>query len=222
MMDMVKKPNLMENKKVFVVTICILKLLCVTSSCSNKENNIKEDTLINVKNINLFKNKTVFIPDTTINNKLMLENYQSAGEFYPAIDKIDLVKLIRESPVVIFCNKDQTEYLLAYQYEGDMKNAFSCFEIGYFKEKEFSSGCSITNEPYFMTENDIQLGMPVDKLISIKGNSYTIKQDSTILYQIEDYSSSVYLQRYNMPAYFLECTIKNSKTNKIKFGFVQP
>lgn len=220
-MDMVKKPNRMENKKIFVVTLCILKLLCVTS-CSNKQHSNKEDTLINIKNINLFRNKTVFIPDTTINNKLMLENYQSAREFYSAIDKIDLVNLIRESPVVIFCNKDQTEYLLAYQYEGDMKNAFSCFEIGYFNEKEFSSGFSITNEPYFMTENNIQLGMPVDKLISIKGNNYTSKKDSTILYQIENYSSSAYLQRYNMPAYFLECTIKNSKINKIKFGFVQP
>lgn len=202
----------MENNKRFITTILIMSLI-VSSSCMNKMSTTKN---------NINNEKAVFVPDTTINGELILDNSSALKNFYTISPKIKLVSALRESPVVIFFNNDQTEYLLAYQYEGNTENAFSCFEVGYTNKELFRNKYSITQKNRFTTENKIGLGITLNKLISIKGNAYTLKPDSTIVYQIGDFANDKYLQQHNMPAYFLECAIKNSKVSKIKFGFVQP
>jgi len=38
----------------------------------------------------------------------------------------------------------------------------------------------------------------------------------------DDYRQSSFLKRYNMPTYFLTCTLTDHVITKIKFGFEQP
>ena len=59
------------------------------------------------------------LPDTTINQKLLLENARSLKRFYEKVADVDLFERVRSSPVAIFTNTDNDEYLLAYQYEGN-------------------------------------------------------------------------------------------------------
>jgi hypothetical protein len=130
---------------------------------------------------------------------------------------------MRQSPVKIFCNKAETEYLMAYHYEGSAENAFDCFEIGYINGNKQIKRVAIKmdNIASFNTENDLKLGMALDDLIKIKGNNFN-KKNSTIRYEINNYSQSTFLKKYNMPGYFLECAISNSKIVKITFGFEYP
>jgi hypothetical protein len=74
-----------------------------------------------------------FIPDSTINRVLKLENYKSLEKFAVISREIKFVHGLRETAVAVFLNRDRSEYLLAYHYEGDSKNTYACFEIGLTK-----------------------------------------------------------------------------------------
>ena len=167
------------------------------------------------------------VPDTTVNSKIYLENYESTSQFYDKNKSLDLVERIRESPVAIFLNKSGQEYLLAYQYEGSTEKAFSCFEIGYFKdEKSLAKAKSIqTTEVGFETESGLHLGMSLENLKKIKGNDFEIiKLENFVIvkYKIDNFETSPFLRKYNMPGYFIEAHSKNNRISKIKFGFDYP
>lgn len=166
-------------------------------------------------------------PDTTINRKLVLEDYTSAEIFYSKIQTTDLVENLRSSPVMIFSNAGNNQYLLAYQYEGNTRNTFSSFEIGYVKylEPNVHRKMSHLDEKSFETESGLSLGLSVEDVIKVKGNSF--KKDATsngmrLTYRIEDASASPFLKRYNMPGYFIEVVFKENKAVKILFGFDYP
>lgn len=166
-------------------------------------------------------------PDTTINSKLYLENYESAEQFYGKNKSFELVERTRESPVAIFLNKSGKEYLLAYQYEGSIEKTFSCFEIGYVKdEKNLAKAKSMqTNEVGFETESGLSLGMSLENLKKIKGNDFETNQLENFVivkYKIDNPDTSPFLRRYNMPGYFIEVHSKNNLVSKIKFGFDYP
>ncbi len=177
------------------------------------------------------KNNTLlfsqFIPDSTINNKLILEDYLSLSKFYPNILEIKTINNIRECPIVIFALKNKLQYLIAYHYEGETINSFNCFEIGYFKNEK-----KLENKSYFYiqddsfkTESNLFLGNSLKDLESIKGKNYlknNLEDLEIITYRISDFDSSPFLKRYNMPSYFMEFTLKNDKIIKIKFGFDYP
>lgn len=159
------------------------------------------------------------LPDTTINQKLRLLDYGSVRHFYPG--EINLLERLRESPVVFFCTKDKKQYLLAYQYEGDTKDAFSVFEVGYTDSLNGASMCNVTSENSFRTESGLILGMPLHTLIALKGYNFNLPvHDSVLIYRID--STAQFLSRYKMPGYFLECQIRNGHVSQFKFGFDYP
>ena len=221
MMVMVKKSKLMENNK--SVYILLLIYFLVNVSCGKIQSKQLDD-IVFVKEKSTLSNDSIhkknkFIPDTTINNLLILNNRDSSKKFYPKISLERLINFLRESPVLGFSDKTNKEYLLLYQYEGGIKDEFSCFEIGYINDlqKEVIK----TSYNGFETESGLKLGMTFEELIEIKGKGY-IKKEGNVIYQINDYSNSSFLKKYNMPAYFLECTIKEDKVIKIKLGFDYP
>ncbi|GGF30304.1 hypothetical protein [Flavobacterium limi] len=188
----------------------------------------KPDSISIVKNKKLIENELKeVLPDSTVNKLLILENNESLQKFYKDYKTISTIDRLRESPVVIFISKDKSQYLLAYQYEGNTKNNFSCFEIGYFEnEKKLNQNSSYNVEDkIFETESKLSLGISLERLIEIKGNSYKTKNDkdeSILTYRIDNYEKSSFLKKYNMPGYFMEFRLKNNKITKILFGFDYP
>lgn len=181
----------------------------------------KKTVIDSIKDINQI------VPDTTINRKLFLSNDKSLCRFYRDCKHISTIDRIRESPVVVFINKSKTEYLIAYQYEGGVENAFDCFEISYSKnEQELKNTDNYkTLEENFRTETDISLGMTFEKLKSIKGSNYEKEEKESqiiLTYRNTDFEASSFLKRYNMPSYFMEVTLKENRIEKIKFGFDYP
>lgn len=160
-----------------------------------------------------------FLPDSTVNEILVLSRSESAERFYSNISYEPYLTHLRESPIVGFKNKDNSEYLLLYQYEGGVKNGFSCIEIGYTRDlqKKFTA----LDYVKFKTESGLMLGMTLKELEYIKGNSY-IQDVNKVVYQLKDYPNSSFLRSHNMPAYFLECTLKDDRIIRIKYGFDYP
>ena len=167
-----------------------------------------------------------FIADTTINNKLFLRCYKSV-ENYLDNNSYSLVEQIRISPVAVFSNKNGDEYLLAYQYEGDTKNSFSCFEIGALSDLQCVPKTIITKIDInnFSTENNLQLGQTIEYVKKIKGNNCiesNVNEEIVLIFKIDD-SKSNFLKRYNMPGYFLQITFdKTERVKNIIFGFDYP
>jgi hypothetical protein len=207
-MGMKKKLNLMASN---VIIIC----LCLFCGCKCDNKQIK-----NVEKVNAVTDTiaNTFVPDSSINEKFLLNNERSLQEFYPNINTLKLVEFVRENPIIAFCNTSKSEYLFAYQYEGNIQNEFSCFEIGYYNEKIKSYVQS--NYKEFTTENGLRLGLSLEEVERIKGKDYT-KQGNKIIYKISD-PNSAFLRNYNMPEYFLEFDLQQNKVVKIKFGFAYP
>lgn len=208
--------------------ICVLLFNCNSNAPKEKVDTKDQETSAasdpQAEMPSLENLKAVF-PDTTINGKLLLENPNSSKAFYPTIDAVKLIERLRDSPLVLFANQQGDEYLMAYKYEGNLKNAFSCFEIGYSKDVA-SESPNKTPAKNFKTESNLGLGMTLKDLEAIKGKEYVKKNldDNTILvtYRVNDMDSSPFLKRYNMPGYFLECTLKDDRITKVFFGFDYP
>lgn len=173
------------------------------------------------------KKAVTVIPDTTINNKLFLENYKSLSNFYSDEKPLILVEGLRENPVIIFASKSLKEYLLAYRYEGNIENAYSCFEIGYFEEdrKVKLEKAIRVKESKFQTESGLCLGLSLKDVIRIKGEGYEQQKSGDYIvlnYKVEDFENSSFLQQYNMPGYFIKIKLKNNIVTNITFGFDYP
>lgn len=186
-----------------------------------------DSTLIVKKNLSkkIVKVGKQIFPDTTVNSKIMLSNDESLKEFYSK--EVRTFDRIRESPVVVFTNKKNSEYLIAYQYEGGIKNSFDCFEFGYLKDDESLVEISKfeTPEIKFTTESKISLGLNLQEIVNIKGLNYKTeinKNLTTVIYRDSDYDNSLFLKKYNMPGYFMEFTLKDDKLIKVKYGFDYP
>jgi hypothetical protein len=226
-----KHQNRQAQKTPTISLLCVIGLLLF--NCNSKapkervdtrdqEESTKSDAQSDLKSL---EELNAVFPDTTINGKLQMENPISSKTFYPTIDGVKLIERIRDSPVALFTNQQGDEYLMAYQYEGGTKNAFSCFEIGY--RKDFASeNPNKTLARNFKTESNLGLGMALKDLEAIKGKEYFKKNrdGNTILitYRINNMESSPFLKHYNMPGYFLECTLKNDRITKVFFGFDYP
>ena len=165
-----------------------------------------------------------FVPDSTINKKLILGDYESLVNFYPDNNILFAEDGIRDSPVVIFSSDSGKQYLLAYQYEGCTKNAFDCFEIGYFVDEQTLKDKQVykTEIDTFKTESNIRLGMSFKDLVSKKGKNYKkeVQNNTTLIrYKVENTS---FVKRHNMPGYFMKFLIIDDKVFKITFGFDYP
>lgn len=212
----------------YMYTLVLFSFLLFSCGNNQKSKKTKNQPQKNQKESVIKKYKgDLFVADTTINSKLFLENYQSIEKYFGGKSKFKMVEQLRSSPVVVFTNKGKGEYLLAYQYEGNTKNAFSCFEIGVLSElqKKIIFDITQTEIEKFNTENGLLLGQSINEVIKIKGNNFTEtteRGEKIISYKIED-TQSGFLKRYNMPSYFLQITFDESvKVKKIIFGFDYP
>lgn len=208
--------------------LIIISIILLLSSINYtlKNHNEVYNIVIGDSVIDDFKD-IIFIPDTTVNEKLYLNNYNSIMSFYPCIDSLYLHLEQDTYAFCLFANIYHTQYLKAFTYEGSLKNEFSLFEIGYLNnENLFLKGqINDTNYPSFRTESGLSLGMDFESVLSVKGNEYDLQKrekDSLVIYKIDADDIFGFCKKYNMPSYSLCLTIKNSKVNKIVYGFDYP
>ncbi len=162
-----------------------------------------------------------FVPDTTVNSLLKIEDYKSIEENLG--DIMEKVNHDAPLPDVYFTNVASNRYLRLIFFPGGTRNGFSRFEIGikptnkkYPVLKEYSD---------FKTESNISIGNGLKYLIAKKGNGYKkrIMGSVTIIsYEISDISKHPFLQRYNMPSYSAEYFFRKGKLIKMSFGFDYP
>jgi hypothetical protein len=208
--------------------VCLFIVFCFLIGCnksSQTNQSLEIKTVVEQVQFTNEKPEDDIVPDTTINGCLKLEDYSSTKLFYPDYENISLIEEVREHLIVIFSNKNKTQYLLAFQYEGDTKDSYSCFEIGLWNNEKFEDmKFFITDEKEFVTESGVRLGMTLDDLISKKGQDYiiTTEADTLLRYRIDNMEISPFLKRYSMPGYFMEYKIKLNKVQRIQFGFDYP
>lgn len=206
-----KNKNLVDRSNLHTDSISIL----------HQKDSVKKKITVEMRKENL---QSEILPDTTINDKIKLNNYGSIELFTQDYKSVKTIERIRESPVAAFVNSNGVEYLLASQYEGNTKNSFSLFEIGYVKDIKQKIEYNKVDERTFETESGIHLGQSFRDLIQLKGDKYqiSVQTDTVVTYRINDYKNSQFLKKYNMPGYFLEFRIKNAKICNFKFGFDYP
>jgi hypothetical protein len=162
-----------------------------------------------------------FIPDTTINALLKLEDFESIEKYLGDI----MAKTDSEAPLpdIYFTNKFSTQYLRLIFFPGGTRNSFARFEIGikpiskkYVVLKKYVS---------FKTESNIRIGSSLSSVVTKKGKSY--KQNNTgsvtvLSYEISDISQYPFLQRHNMPLYSAKYYFKRKRLFKMSYGFEYP
>jgi hypothetical protein len=165
--------------------------------------------------------KPVFHPDTVI-GKIRLNSIENISDYLGA----DIMDRLTDSglPAAEVLSEDKKQRLKVYFHPGGMKNEFSEFEISYNKKIDRGEPRA-TDDKEFITESNIKLGITVGDLKSIKGEPDSIiSTNKTIIYhyKIDDFDSSDFLKRYNMPIYFADYEFKNGYLIKFKFGFEYP
>ncbi|MEM7512689.1 MAG: hypothetical protein AAF388_17270 [Bacteroidota bacterium] len=183
---------------------------------------ILEDSL-QIEDVSDLARKPPFIPDTTINGKLMLENPKTFSSYLSDQPEITFIERFRVSPGLLFLNKSREEYLFAYFYEGNTRLAFSYFEIGASSNEENLTSLSYiqTEEESFRTESEIGLGIALEELTSMKGQGYSLETDSLSgIYEMGPETS--FVKRFHMPGYEMKFFLEDGKISKILFGFTYP
>jgi hypothetical protein len=158
-----------------------------------------------------------FIPDTTINRKLILLNYKSIVENIDSQEG----KLIEDEKAsrVQFANKDNTQYLIIYHEDGSNANAFNEFEVGVLKNK--SKLFNTLHYDAFTTESGVKINMSLNDLITLKGGKYekTYQNGYIVLkYRINDKNNSL-LKRHNEPIFDAKYYFKDNRLVKFIFGY---
>lgn len=206
-----------ERKKQMSMNNLVL-LFFLFFSCHQSEKKIQEK----------IENETVITekfskPDFKI-NQLELREENSLTNFYS--QNIKLLDHLRYSPVTIFTDKEKKEYLIAYQYEGDVKNSFSCFEVGHLKDDPKLEKENVVKTKYdnFMTESGLKLGITLEEITNLKGSDFKVekKPNEEIIRYTIDNPDDPKIKQYEMPPYFMEFYLKDNKVYKIIFGFEYP
>jgi len=205
------------EQKYLTLMSSFLLLFFVLFSCQQSEKKIQEK----------IENETVITekfskPDFKI-NQLELREENSLTNFYS--QNIRLLDRLRYSPVTVFTDKEKKEYLIAYQYEGDVKNSFSCFEVGYLKDDPtLEKDVAKTKYDNFKTESGLKLGVTLEEITNLKGSDFKVEKKSNeqiIRYTIDN-PDNPKIKQYEMPPYFMEFYLKDNRLYKIIFGFEYP
>ncbi len=205
------------EQKYLTLMSSFLLLFFVLFSCQQSEKKIQEK----------IENETVITekfskPDFKI-NQLELREENSLTYFYS--QNIRLLDHLRYSPVTVFTDKEKKEYLIAYQYEGDVKNSFSCFEVGYLKDDHtLEKDVAKTKYDNFKTESGLKLGVTLEEITNLKGSDFKVEKKSNkqiIRYTIDN-PDNPKIKQYEMPPYFMEFYLKDNRLYKIIFGFEYP
>lgn len=208
-----------QNLRVMVNKFCtIFVLFILTINCQQKESH---ETIVNKE-----ASQKEFSPEISINKILKLEDYLSFERFYPQYNTLKVEYRMRETPAILFSNNSEKEYLITYQYEGDTKNNFSLFEIGYLKDDTKLKNYVVNKTKYdnFKTESGLKLGMTLEEITNLKGSDFKVEKKSNeqiIRYTIDN-PDDPKIKQYEMPPYFMEFYLKNNRVYKIIFGFEYP
>lgn len=135
------------------------------------------------------KSRIVFIPDTIINENIIITDYIKGN-----------IKTFN-----LYLTKNNKQYLNIYK--DSINENVIYFEIGY--------NTSIYNEKivdcdFFITNSSLRLGLSFDEILQIKGGDFYSIEDNYIKYLYTGNES------YYNPYYKLECFFKNDKMIKIK------
>ncbi len=217
----------------FSISSC-KKTITERKAINSPETNIIDTILVSKEEKNLNseqeRNLDVFIPDTTVNNKLSFHQPNSLNNFYSFNSELQITDngKMREFPFVCFVNESGNQYLIAYLYEGSMVNSFSCFEIGYLNPEDniYNLEKYQIQEKDFYTESGLKLGLDKNQVIKIKGNNYRVEEKMNkefFIYTINNYSKSEFLKRYSMPSYTMKVEFNEiGKVEMIYYGFDYP
>lgn len=204
----------------------ILLFICLGSAslslCVNHSIDGDLTTIGNQENV--ASKSLAFQPDSSINSRVFLHNPASMEQTLGGVFS-DRNKDADLTDVYVRC-KEGNQYLRLVFFPGNETNSISQFEVGYLKnlpDSIIKFPCSLKS---FITESKISLGITRQELINIKGQIFEEKRESNgrliIRYVIDDFKTSAFLKRYNMPLYFADYLIENEKVIKFKFGFEYP
>lgn len=215
--------QILMSKIMKITTPAILVLFPLFVACGQtskpKENLVENDIEIQAK-----KEAVSFNPDSSINNVILLEN--SSSTLKTLGDVMSHVNADADYPDAYFKSSGKgVEYLRVVFFPGNESNSLSQFEVGNTVELESKNFIPI-DYPSFKTESGIKIGMSKNQLLGIKGEDFIKRQvngQEVLNYRIDDFASSTFLKKYNMPVYFAEYWFTNDgRLVKYKFGFEYP
>lgn len=163
----------------------------------------------------------VFVTDTTINNKINLDDYLSVETHLG--DIIQKVDHNASLPDIYLKNASGTQYLRLIFFPGSTRNAFQRFEVGINTSR--IKGTSLKKFISFKTESGISIGSSLDSVIAKKGKNYTkekINGTIEITYRLTGLDSHPFLGSHNSPLYSAVYCFKKGKLYKFSFGFEYP
>ncbi len=205
-------------KITILILLVLLPLVVVCGQAIETKSNleIKSDKKVEKAVVN-------FMPDSSINGVLFLHNPSSTLKVLG--DVMSNINVDTDFPDAYFeSSVEGEEYLRIIFFPGNESNSLSQFEVGSLSLTG-SKDLQPSKYPSFKTESGIRIGMSKDELIAIKGNEFKEEKLSDYLkltYSINE-SSSDFLKKYNMLAYFAEYWFTtDDKLIKYKFGFEYP
>lgn len=213
MVEMGKKYRMLVNR-------ILLFNLFLLLSCNEKSNSKieKETTLIR----DTIESKINIQPDLAVNGLKLLDESSVRNIISKKLQAKDF---IRAHPAVVFLSNDNIQYLIASQYEGDIANYFSLFEVGYLRDQPGldSVGVKIQYND-FISDSGLKLGMNLNQLIELKGKRYKEYSEHgvKVLSYTIDNPDSPFIRETGLPLYFINVSLKNNKVFKIIFGFEYP
>jgi hypothetical protein len=152
----------------------------------------------------------LIIPDSSISNFLKLRDPVSTP---------DSIKKAIKDNVVILSNKDETRFLIAYQYPGDPLGSFIGFELSGLSTEIVDYPIK-TNIPSFVTENGVSNNCELEEILKFKGNNYyKTEENGLATYSFNDVPED-FLDRHNSEEYFFEVQAMEGLLNRIQFGFI--
>ncbi len=216
-----------------LISILLLCLFCSCGNCHIPSKDTEPDSTSASETVKkqwaYMPYDTVFVPDTTINNILFLNNETS---IIRNIGNTESLMISDEDyfPYVYFVSKDETQYIKMTIFAGSSLNSFDVFEIGYVRDIQYKIP-NKSNFENFYTESGIHLGMHKEEVRKIKGSRFVeTKSDgfSIMRYQIsegEKFDGENYKSRFlerNGVGYSASYYFKNNKLVKFSYGFEYP
>lgn len=119
-------------------------------------------------------------------------------------------------------SSDSKQRFRFYFHPGNGENDYSEFEVSYVQQ--ITANDIRIKDQEFTTESGIKLGMTMGALRALKGEPHSIteKETTTFHYKIDDYDTSDFLLKYNMPVYYAHYEFSNGYLIAFKFGFDYP
>lgn len=124
---------------------------------------------------------------------------------------------------VSFCNKDCSQVLTMIHHPGSVRNNFSEFRIRRGNEGEAHK--KMEDVEVFVTGRGIRLSLTQEKVVSLLGKPLNVLKsgnEEVMEYKIDDFKSSKFLQKYNMPLYYGKYRFVNNLLVEFSFGFGYP